>query len=47
MASIDYVHQPHPHTESRKLKEPPKVSDEHIGFNGRLGAAITRSVGTM
>jgi uncharacterized membrane protein len=47
MAAIDYVHQPHPHTEKRKLKEPPKVADEHVGFNGRLGAAITRSVGTM
>ena len=47
MAAIDYVHQPHPHTEKRKLKEPPKIADEHIGFNGRLGAAITRSVGTM
>src|ERR1700730_13369389 len=47
MATIDYIHQPHPHTEKRKLKEPPKVADEHVGFNGRLGAAITRSVGTM
>ena len=47
MASIDFAHHPHPHTEQRKLKAPPKVADEHIGFNGRLGAAITRSVGTM
>jgi uncharacterized membrane protein len=47
MAAIDFVHHPHPQTEARKLKPPPKVSDEHIGFNGRLGAAITRSVGTM
>ena len=47
MEAIDYVHHPHPHTEKRKLAPPPKVSDEHIGFNGRLGAAITRSVGTM
>jgi len=47
MAAIDYVHQPHPHTEKRKLKEPPKIADEHIGFNGRVGATITRSVGTM
>jgi len=23
------------------------VADEHVGFNGRLAAAITRSVGTM
>ena len=47
MASIDFVHHPHPQTESRKLQAPPKVADQHIGFNGRLGAAITRSIGTM
>jgi len=47
LAAIDFVHEPHPHTEKRKLKPPPKVADEHVGFNGRLGAAITRSVGTM
>src|SRR3979409_368693 len=47
MASIDYVHHPHPQTEKRKLSAPPKVADQHIGFNGRLGAAITRRVGTM
>jgi uncharacterized membrane protein len=47
MASVDFVHHPHPQTESRKLTAPPKVADQHIGFNGRLGAAITRSVGTM
>jgi uncharacterized membrane protein len=47
MAAIDFVHHPYPQTENRKLRPPPRVSDEHIGFNGRLGAAITRSVGTM
>src|ERR1700674_6128104 len=47
MAAIDYVHHPHPHTERKKLTEPPKIADQHVGFNGRLGAAITRSVGTM
>src|SRR6202158_6317224 len=47
MASIDFVHHPHPQTEARKLAAPPKVADQHIGFNGRLGAAMTRSVGTM
>src|SRR5258708_26266911 len=44
---IDFVHEPHPHTEKRKLKAPPLVADEHVGFNGRLAAAITSSVGTM
>ena len=47
MAAIDFVHHPHPHTEERKLKPPPKLADEHIGINGRLGASITRRVGTM
>jgi uncharacterized membrane protein len=44
---IEFVHHPHPHTEQRKLQPPPKVADQHIGVNGRLGAAITRRVGTM
>lgn len=26
---------------------PPRVADEHIGFNGRLAAALTQAVGTM
>ena len=47
MTDIDFVHHPHPHTEKRKLQPPPKLADEHIGINGRLGAAITRRVGTM
>jgi uncharacterized membrane protein len=47
MAVIEFVHHPHPHTEQRKLQPPPKVADQHIGLNGRIGAAITRSVGTM
>jgi uncharacterized membrane protein len=47
MASIEFVHHPHPHTEQRKLQPPPKVADQHVGINGRLGAAITKRVGTM
>src|ERR1700694_4524375 len=47
MATVDFVHHPHPQTEKRKLTPPPKVADQHIGFNGRLGAEITRRVGTM
>jgi uncharacterized membrane protein len=47
MSAIDYVHQPHPHLEKRKLKAPPKVADERIGFNGRLAAWITKHVGSM
>src|SRR5713226_6010240 len=47
MSRVYFFHNDPAPTERRKLKAPPKVSDEHIGFNGRLGAAITRSVGTM
>jgi uncharacterized membrane protein len=47
LETIDFTHHPHPQTEARKLTAPPKVADQHVGFNGRLGAAITRSVGTM
>jgi len=47
MSTIDYVHHPHPLTENKRLTQPPKIADQHVGFNGRLGAAITRSVGTM
>ena len=47
MTEIEFVHHPHPHTEKRKLQPPPKVADQHVGINGRLGAAITKRVGTM
>ncbi|HVC77990.1 MAG TPA: DUF1003 domain-containing protein [Candidatus Micrarchaeaceae archaeon] len=47
MTNVEYVHHPHPHTENRKLQPPPKVADQHVGINGRLGAAITKRVGTM
>src|SRR5215472_19344521 len=26
---------------------PPRLADEHVGFNGRLAAALTKAVGTM
>jgi uncharacterized membrane protein len=47
MTNIEFVHHPHPHAEQRKLAPPPKVADQHVGVNGRLGAAITKRVGTM
>lgn len=40
-------HVPHPHLESRALKGPPLVADEHIGINGRLALWITNLVSTM
>lgn len=41
-----YVHAPHPRTTERP-SAPPQAAHEYIGFNGRLGAAITRAAGTM
>jgi uncharacterized membrane protein len=29
------------------VSRPPRVADEHVGFNGRLAAAMTKAVGTM
>ena len=39
MAVTEFVHHPHPHTETRKLKPPPKLSDEHIGWF-KAGSAL-------
>ena len=41
-----YVHQPHPRTTQRR-PAPAQSAHEYVGFNGRLGAGITRAVGTM
>lgn len=46
MATL-YEHVTHPRVEARRREKPPQTSDEQIGFNGRLGAGITRAVGTM
>ena len=44
MSAIDFEHDPHPHTEKRKLKAPPTVADERVGFNGRLEGAQTTMI---
>ena len=49
MSSI-YVHIPHPHTQrvlAGTAPPPPRVDDERVGFNGKVGLAITTLVGTM
>lgn len=49
MSSI-YQHVPHPHTQSMltgHAPPPPKVDDERVGFNGKVGLLITTLVGTM
>jgi len=46
----NYEHTPHPQTLrvlSGKAPPPPKVADERVGLNGRIGLLITTLVGTM
>ena len=42
-----YEHVHHPHASARKEQGPVLREQEHVGFNGRLAAAMTRGVGTM
>lgn len=42
-----YTHVPLPHLEASRHRKPAQRSDESVGFNGRLGAQITRRVGSM
>ncbi len=45
-----FEHIPHPHTRDMlagSAPAPPKVDDERIGFNGKLGLFLTTVVGTM
>ncbi len=42
-----YHHHPHPHIEHRKHIKPPKIADEHVGFNGRVALLVTGVVGSM
>ena len=37
----------HPWITDRKVVPPPKVSDQHVGFNGRVAAWITEKVSSM
>ena len=45
-----FEHIPHPHTRDMlagSAPAPPKVDDERIGLNGKLGLFVTTIVGTM
>lgn len=46
---MTFNHVPHPHLVRRQRGEvrPPKVNDEHVGLNGRIGLTVTNAVGTM
>jgi len=45
--AITFQHVPHPHIAARKKQGPPKTTDEHVGFNGKVALALTTIVGTM
>jgi hypothetical protein len=45
--AITYTHVPHPRIASRKAVGPPKTTDEHVGFNGKIALTLTTVVGTM
>jgi hypothetical protein len=45
--AISFQHVPHPRIASRKKSGPPKTTDEHVGFNGRVALILTTVVGTM
>lgn len=45
--AVAYEYEPSPRIEERRAEGPPKVADQHVGFNGRLASLITRGVGTM
>ena len=44
---VSFDHQRHPHIEERKKAGPPKMSDAHVGLNGRIALVLTGAVGTM
>ncbi len=44
---VSFEHHPHPHVAERKKSGPPKSTDEHVGFNGRVALVLTTVVGTM
>jgi hypothetical protein len=45
--AISFQHVPHPRIASRKKSGPPKTTDEHVGFNGKIALTLTTLVGTM
>ena len=44
---MDFKHTPHPRVAARRTAPPPRVEDEHVGFNGRLAAWMTKKVSSM
>lgn len=44
---VMYEHEPHPRVAAHKKSRPPRTTDEHVGFNGRIALILTTTVGTM
>jgi ABC-type nickel/cobalt efflux system permease component RcnA len=44
---VMYQHEPHPRVAAHKKSRPPRTTDEHVGFNGRIALILTTTVGTM
>jgi hypothetical protein len=44
---LPHLHLPHPHIAHRKTTKAALISDEHVGFNGRLAVIITKGIGSM
>jgi hypothetical protein len=45
--AVTFEHVPHPRIAARRKAGPPKTTDEHVGFNGRVALILTTAVGTM
>jgi len=44
---VTFEHVPHPRIAAHRASSPPRVSDGHVGFNGRVALTLTTVVGTM
>jgi hypothetical protein len=44
---LPHIRLPHPHLGRRRAEGAALIADEHVGFNGWLAVAITKSVGSM
>ena len=44
---VSFEHHPHPRVAAHSKVGPPKTTDEHVGFNGKVALILTTTVGTM
>src|SRR5665647_2341657 len=44
---VTFEHHPHPRVAAHSKSGPPKTTDEHVGFNGKVALILTTTVGTM